>query len=124
MPLSRENYDTIVEALYKTAVINTDKLKKYLLKKTVSRINIPITVPVQDDKQKVAMTLPPVLVPLPQPMVAYRLSFENIKTLEQTIKHLKFRAYSNSTIPTYRGELMMFFRPGEKFQPLVLQLNM
>ena len=36
MPLSRESYDTIVGALNKMAVINTDELKKYLLKKKQS----------------------------------------------------------------------------------------
>lgn len=39
MPLSKESYDTIYEALHKTAVINKDELKKYLLKKSSLQVN-------------------------------------------------------------------------------------
>lgn len=54
------------------------------------------------------------MVPSLQPTFAYRLSFENLKNLEQIIKHLKLRAYSESTIRTYKGELMVFFQALEE----------
>jgi integrase/recombinase XerD len=46
----------------------------------------------------------------PEPTVAYKLSYENLKNLQLVIKQLTLKAYSNSTIRTYRGELMVFFQ--------------
>ncbi len=69
------------------------------------------------------MVLPVVLPAVPEPAVTYRLSFENLKSIEQTIKHLKLRAYSDSTIRTYRGELIVFFRSWAILQPPVLPRN-
>lgn len=46
----------------------------------------------------------------PEPTVAYKISYENLKNLQLVIKQLTLKAYSNSTIRTYRGELMVFFQ--------------
>lgn len=59
------------------------------------------------------MQIEPAVVRVPltlEPTVAYRLSYQNLKSLQQVIKHLTLKAYSSSTIRTYRGELMVFFQ--------------
>src|SRR5206468_7026995 len=42
--------------------------------------------------------------------VAYRLSYENLISLQRAVKQLTLKAYSPSTIRTYRAELMIFFQ--------------
>ncbi len=69
------------------------------------------------DEKDIGAKLP--IPTAPEPSIAYRLSYENLQSLGQTIKHLTLKAYSSSTIRTYRGELMAFFQilgniPAEK----------
>jgi len=53
----------------------------------------------------------PVPIPkAPEPSIAYCLSYKNLQSLSQTVKQLTLKAYSSSTIRTYRGELMLFFQ--------------
>ena len=51
----------------------------------------------------------------PEPSAAYRLSYENLISLQQTIEQLTLKAYSLSTIRTYRAELLIFFQVLGKF---------
>jgi integrase/recombinase XerD len=44
------------------------------------------------------------------PTVAYKLSYENLLGLQAVVKLLMLKAYSPSTIRTYRGELMVYLQ--------------
>lgn len=111
LPMSEENYNAICQVLRGLAHIHTEYLRKYLIKrKAVKAIALPpsasLKYAVEEKRLPTAVALPA----LPEPCVAYRLSYENLIDLQQTIKQLTLKAYSYSTIRTYRGELMVFFQ--------------
>ncbi len=111
LPLSEDNYKRIWQAMHLLATIETEALKGYLLKKAaVKSVDIPKEI--HEERQPLTDVSPlPVVTPTPpQPSVAYRISFENLQSLHQTIQHLVLRSYSHSTIRTYRSELMVFFQ--------------
>ncbi|MEJ7738240.1 MAG: tyrosine-type recombinase/integrase [Chitinophagaceae bacterium] len=111
LPLTEENYKRIRNAFHPIGTIDASNLREYLRKKAaVKATEVPEYLP---DQSKDVNKSEPVTAPLPmlaQPSVAYRLSYENLKSLEQTIRHLTLKAYSHSTIKTYRAELLVFFR--------------
>lgn len=115
VPLSAENYRLIWQALHSLTRISTDDLHRYLVKrKAVKAVEVskPILLP-DDSSEPVKVNARPVPVlttPQPKPTVAYRLSYENLLSMQRTIKLLTLKAYSHSTIRTYRGELMTFFQ--------------
>lgn len=113
LPLSKENYKSVCQALRPIAQVNTNDLRNYLLKrKAVKATEVPK--PVLQQTNTLEKVIPQqVSIPVhhsPQPSVAYRLSYENLISLQKTVKHLTLKAYSYSTIRTYRGELMVFFQ--------------
>lgn len=109
--LSEENYKLIWLAFHQLAQIDSDDLREYLLKKkAVNATKLPKKLPQQKDARERVGSLPVATPVTPQPSVAYRLSHENLLNLQQTIQHLTLKAYSQSTIKTYRGELMVFFQ--------------
>lgn len=55
----------------------------------------------------------PVIVS-PEPTAAYRLSYENLINVQKMVDLLVLKAYSHSTIRTYKGELILFFQVLDK----------
>ena len=93
LPLSKDNYNKLHFALQGKAEIMNDDLKEYLEKR--KKIN-SIVVPVQSasNSQPGGKHSSPI----------WKLSKENLEALENFVQQLKLKAYSDSTIRTYRNE--------------------
>jgi integrase/recombinase XerD len=100
LPLNKESVAAIINAAGKIAVIETAHLKDYLQKRKA----VAATLIVPEQKTTVAQK-----IPLPAAPV-YNLGTENLQALEQFIQQLKLKAYSASTIRTYRNEFLQLLQ--------------
>jgi integrase/recombinase XerD len=99
LPLSKATVADIEQAITTIAVLDTSQLKTFLQKrKTVA------TTLVAPQPQAV---LPK--TPLPGAAV-YQLGSENLAALQLFVQELKLKAYSASTIRTYRGEFLQLLQ--------------
>jgi integrase/recombinase XerD len=99
LPLNKENVAAITKAVNGIAVINSSNLKTYLEKKKLVTATLP----------KLTNTSTSSKPPLPTAAV-YQLGKENLQALEQFIQQLKLKAYSPSTIRTYRNEFLQLLQ--------------
>ena len=97
VPLSEESYEHIVNAVKGKAVVDNTALKTYLEKKK----KVAATLPLREKKT--------VVKPLSS-SGAWKLSPENLEALEKFVEQLKLKAYSNSTITTYRNEFLQLLQ--------------
>ncbi len=97
IPLTRESYNAICNTLKDAAVIETGDLKKYLEKRKKIKATIPEKPVINYSKPLTATT-------------AWQLSNENLAALEKFVERLKLKAYSLSTIATYRNEFMQLLQ--------------
>ena len=97
VPLNKTACEKAIQQLQSFASIDTIQLKEYLLKK--KRVNS--TSPGTTTKR---ISKPPSSNP------AWRLSKENLDALERFIEQLKLKAYSASTIRTYRNEFLQLLQ--------------
>lgn len=108
LPLDRESFDLLCNKLSPVANIDSSRLREYLVKrKQVEQSKPP------PEEISVDLHLPVVnasLPSMPELSAAFRLSDENLLLLKRTVELLVLKAYSYSTIRTYRGELMVFFQ--------------
>jgi integrase/recombinase XerD len=98
LPLDRESYNSVTNALKEKAAVDATALKDYLQK-----------------KKEVSATLPAVTVPDNKPVSlisspAWRLSKDNLEALRKFIEQLKLKAYSASTMRTYHNEFIQLLR--------------
>ena len=93
LPLSMEAYKQLVDLLKGRANLEVAAMKEYLEKRKI--INCLQAVPTENSHPKQVTLLP-----------ALKLSKENLLELEKFVQVLKLKAYSASTIRTYRNELM------------------
>lgn len=103
LPLNKENYTTITTALKDKATLNAALLKTWLEKRKQIQATLPppkTNKPQHSDKQASPI----------QKTTAYKLSLANLTALENFISHLKLKAYSPSTITTYRNEFMQLLQ--------------
>lgn len=104
MPWGKASYDDIVAALKPLAEIDASELARYLQKKQqVAIANQCAETPAPESEGYVILPSgqkPLVLTP------AWQLSPENLQALNQFVERLKLRAYSTSTITTYRKEFL------------------
>jgi integrase/recombinase XerD len=98
LPLSKPNHTLITTALTGKATINNSQLKTYLQKKKQATAAIATTA-VPANKQALKSTSP-----------AFNLSTENFTALEKFMQQLHLKAYSPSTIKTYRNEFMQLLQ--------------
>jgi integrase/recombinase XerD len=96
VPLSRQFYESVNNALKKDAVIDSSELKKYLEKRNQAASTISFT----SNKTITSSHL----------TTAWKLSKENLTALEKFIEHLKLKAYSPSTIKTYPNEFLQLLQ--------------
>lgn len=92
LPLVKENFELIKIKFHKSCTIDLSELKKYLVKKqelNVAGISTP--------KQTVNAA-------------GWNLSKENIQALSDFLQELKLKAYSSSTIRTYKNELLQLLK--------------
>jgi integrase/recombinase XerD len=98
LPLSKPNHTLITTALTGKATINNSQLKTYLQKKKQATAAVATTA-VPANKQALKSTSP-----------AFNLSTENFTALEKFMQQLHLKAYSSSTIKTYRNEFMQLLQ--------------
>jgi integrase/recombinase XerD len=97
LPLSRESYELIQKSFGNKSILDSSALKAYLQKrKQVNAVNISAA---KKEQPKIAVTT-----------VAWKLSNENLSALEKFIEELKLKAYSASTLRTYRSEFLQLLR--------------
>ncbi len=97
MPLSPQSYAQINTVIKGKAVLDNSLLKSYLEKRK---------------KVVATLTLPPkevIVKPIAKSPV-WKLSKENLLALEKFIELLKLKAYSHSTITTYRNEFLQLLQ--------------
>jgi len=103
IPLSEKGYNLLIEDLKEKAIVNNALLQAYLQKKK----KVDKTIPVQkyaEDKKQPALTKPIAL------SAAWQLSDANTQALAKMIQQLQLKAYSPSTIKTYRNEFMQLLQ--------------
>lgn len=93
LPLSKENYNKLHFALEGKAELATGELKEYLEKRKQVRATVVPSLSV-NKVTKAANPASPV----------WKLSRENLEALEKFVQQLKLKAYSPSTIKTYKNE--------------------
>ncbi len=97
VPLSKKSYSEICSRLKNAATIITDELRDYLEK----RKDIKATI--------VEMPLHTHSKPLPA-SIAWDLSPKNLGELKKMVDQMKLKAYSRSTIITYRNEFLQLLQ--------------
>lgn len=99
LPLNKENVTAITKAVDKMAIVETNQLKIYLQK----RKKVAVV-------QPVSTTQTPILkIPAPTTPV-YQLGTANLQALDIFLQQLKLKAYSASTIRTYRSEFLQLLQ--------------
>ena len=107
VPLSRDSYDRICKAFTGKVVLNITALKQYLQKrKKVEATKVPSP---RTELNKI-MQLPTTEASAFQPTGTFNICNINLDALHLTIQQLILKAYSASTVKTYRGELVTYFQ--------------
>lgn len=99
VPLNSDSYNSTYKALDGKAELDITMLKQYLEKK----------------KKVVATTIPSatkqnIVKSVPSTSPVWKLSGENLEALERFVQLLKLKAYSESTIRTYRNEFIQLLQ--------------
>ena len=103
IPLTETAYRLLIKDLKEKAVVDNAALKAYLEKKRKVQSSLP-EIKQPGTNRKVTAIKPVVL------SAAWQLSAANIKSLEKFVQLLQLKAYSNSTITTYRNEFMQLLK--------------
>lgn len=90
LPLSKENYTAVTKAINSKAIVDASLLKQYLERKKETSI-IKENVRVKNKSSHINV-------------MAYGISDKNLKELEIFTNTLQLKAYSSSTIKTYKNE--------------------
>lgn len=98
IPLQKECCNKAIAELRKFAQIQTEDLRNYLLKNKDTQ-NKKIPAPDNSTLQNISDTIP-----------VSRLSEENMQILIKYTEHLKLKAYSASTIRTYKNEFIQLLK--------------
>jgi integrase/recombinase XerD len=97
MPLKPESYNQIYKALKEKTDLDTTRLKTYLEKR--KKVTTTVTAPANNIISKPLISSP-----------VWELSKENLAALERFVEELKLKAYSVSTIRTYRNEFLQLLQ--------------
>ena len=101
LPLSRTNYTNLMDTLKGVANIDNIGLKDYLVKR-----NVLITTSKKTEKEDV-ITKP---LKKTQINIIENISLENAAELKKFTDHLVMKAYSPSTVKTYRSEFIQLLQ--------------
>jgi hypothetical protein len=103
IPLGEQNYLALLETLKPVATVNVTALRAYLLKKQkISQLS-----PAPQERvvtKSIAKTKPVALTK------AWALSDANLEALTLFVQRLQLKAYSPSTITTYRNEFIQLLK--------------
>ncbi|HEV7329973.1 MAG TPA: site-specific integrase [Flavisolibacter sp.] len=106
VPLGREAYEQIIAGLKPLATIDSRLLRAYLDKrKAVQVVAAPSASPPACSNSKT-----PVQRLLPAQQATWRISEGNLHALSRLLQELTLRAYSASTIRTYRSEFIQLLK--------------
>jgi len=116
IPLTKENYNKLIFAVNGIAQFETGELKQYLQQRKGGPNHFRISIPVIPAKKM----LPVSKAALPAPAVL--VSDANKQQLQKFLQQLQLKAYSPSTIRTYRNEFMQLLQmlgniPAQNLQP-------
>ena len=110
LPLNQDSHKTIMEKLGRIATIDVSFLRQYLLrKKAVSAVKL-------NKGKKAAHRNNPVV------STAWKLTNKNLAEMNRYLEELRLKAYSPSTISTYRNEFLQLLlllkkKPVTELQP-------
>lgn len=107
MPWGKASYEAIVSTLTPLAEIDCRALAQYLNKKNEVTASL-VSPPAASQRKAVAKAF--FTRPLPAQTPAWQLSEENLQALNLFMQELKLRAYSESTIRTYRNEFLQLLQ--------------
>lgn len=111
LPFSKDSYQLIVTELQAIATIDCESLKEYLKKRRqVTATSIGSGTSEVNETNQCFPSKLAFVKRSPTSSPVWALSSENLKALEQFVQHLKLKAYSESTIRTYRGEFIQLLR--------------
>jgi len=99
VPLNSDSYNSTYKALNGKAELDITTLKQYLEKKK----KVVATTKLSATKQNIVK-------PIPSTSPVWKLSGENLEALEKFVQLLKLKAYSESTIRTYRNEFIQLLQ--------------
>jgi site-specific recombinase XerD len=101
MPLNKDSHKAARDALKTMAVVDDSLLRQYLeKKKQVVKTVVSSSASALHLKTSDNIAISP----------AWKLSKENLAALQKFVEHLKLKAYSPSTIKTYRNEFLQLLR--------------
>ncbi len=103
IPLTETAYHVLSSDMKNKAFIDNALLKSYLEKKNKVQASLPEKKQFAG-KSRTIFARPVALSP------AWQLSTANLKALENFVLHLQLKAYSSSTITTYRNEFMQLLK--------------
>lgn len=102
LPLNQASYKRVIDALSSIAAIDESLLRQYLQKKKQVEKTDVVSFsgsPGISRTKGIAVALP-----------AWKLSKENLAALQKFIEQLRLKAYSTSTIKTYRNEFLQLLQ--------------
>lgn len=105
IPLSRSSYDRLVRQLQEKAEVDNSELLEYL----ETRRQVAATLPETVQQPGIPENKPPAKRPLAL-SPAWNLCAENLTALERFVQQLQLKAYSKSTIITYRNEFIQLLK--------------
>ena len=97
VPLDKSSYSQLTESLIEKANLDTATVAEYLKKRTL--VKAVATVSSRKESSKAIIASP-----------AWKLSNDNLAALERFTEQLKLKAYSASTIRTYRNEFLQLLQ--------------
>jgi len=100
LPLSQDGIPAIKEAFHLMADVDSTHLDLFIKKKKA--LGQTLVGPSQASKDNVHLMV--------ATSYAWKLCWENCNALQQFVEHLKLKAYSPSTIKTYRNEFLQLLR--------------
>jgi len=115
MPLSRGNYDLLSTRIQPAATLDSSQLKNYLERKNKIIATMPaVATPVPAVKGRPQNTPAPQVAKQVIQSPLHVVSNHNLDALAQYVQQLKLKAYSPSTIKTYRNEFSQLLQTIKK----------
>ena len=109
IPLTETAYQLLTEDLKDKAVVDTTLLKAYLVKQKKVQNTLPVLKQAAEKHKPTANKALPAKKTVIE-TTALKLSTQNLQALQNFIEMLQLKAYSASTIRTYRNEFMQLLQ--------------
>ena len=109
IPINETAYQLLIQDLKDKAVVDTALLKAYLVKKKKVQKTLPVLKQADEKHKPTANKALPAKKTVIE-TTALKLSTQNLQALQNFIEMLQLKAYSASTIRTYRNEFMQLLQ--------------